>query len=58
MAETVIKVCRAFLYGKSVLDGYYSSTKTPKEEKKYIFSSVFPSSGSMKKILAQASAEK
>ena len=53
MREKIIKVCKVILYGKYVLEGYYSAAQRPKNQKKYIFSSVFPSYLSMKKALMQ-----
>lgn len=57
MAERIIKACMIFLYGKSVLDGYYTSLPSNKDEKNYIFSSIFPSQASMELALEQVATE-
>ena len=57
MAERIIKACMIFLYGKSVLDGYYTSMPSNKDEKNYVFSSIFPSQASMELALEQVVTE-
>lgn len=42
-----------FLYGRSMLDGYYTSATREKDEKNYVFSSIFPSQASMEIALKQ-----
>ena len=53
MAEKIVKACMVFLYGRSMLDGYYTSVPGKKEEKNYVFSSIFPSQASMEIALEQ-----
>lgn len=57
MIDRIAKMCMVFLYGKCVLDGYYSDKKSKKEEKNYVFSSVFPSQASMEVALEQSPME-
>lgn len=57
--EKFLKACKVVLYGRSVLDGYYSPPQSLEEEKKnkpkkdYVYASVFPNSKSMEKALSQ-----
>lgn len=53
MAEKIVKACMVFLYGRSMLDGYYTSATREKDEKNYVFSSIFPSQASMEIALKQ-----
>lgn len=57
MVENIIKVCMKLLYGETTLDGYYMSDPNTKDEKNYIFSSIFPSRSSMELALEQTSLE-
>lgn len=54
MADKIIKACVLILYGKFALDGYYTSKANNKDEKNYVFSSIFPSQASMELALNQA----
>jgi len=55
--ERIIKTFKVIIFGKTILDGYYTPPKKSKRVKKYVLSSVFPSSESMKKVLSELAYE-
>lgn len=51
MISKIRKAVLVILFGKSSLNGYYKPTDKAKTEKKYVFSSVFPSRAVMESVL-------